>query len=150
MAILLLLMTMICRNSARGIILKEDAVILIHRLKNKKDYWVFPGGGVKKGESFVQALHRELWEELGITVTILSPLFTLHNQKEHRKQTDHFFLCTYREGTIGSGNGVEFTKRQHKNNQYRIELVESKRIAYLPIVPLKAKRTIMHILKRSS
>lgn len=38
--------------------------------------WEFPGGKVEKGESVRDALHRELYEELGIEVNLAYP-FTL-------------------------------------------------------------------------
>jgi len=41
-------------------------VLLCRHEKPGKEYWLLPGGGVKAGESLVDALHRELVEELGI------------------------------------------------------------------------------------
>jgi 8-oxo-dGTP diphosphatase len=44
----------------------NDAVLLCRHEKPGKEYWLLPGGGVHSGESLVDALHRELREELGI------------------------------------------------------------------------------------
>jgi 8-oxo-dGTP diphosphatase len=41
-------------------------ILLIRQEKPDKEYWLLPGGGVKAGESLVQALVRELREELGV------------------------------------------------------------------------------------
>lgn len=30
-------------------------ILLIHRIKEERDYWVFPGGGVEQGESLLTA-----------------------------------------------------------------------------------------------
>jgi 8-oxo-dGTP diphosphatase len=44
----------------------NDRVLLCRHEKPGKEYWLLPGGGVHSGESLVDALNRELWEELGI------------------------------------------------------------------------------------
>jgi ADP-ribose pyrophosphatase YjhB (NUDIX family) len=44
----------------------EDRILLCRHEKPGKEYWLLPGGGVNVGESLVDALHRELFEEVGI------------------------------------------------------------------------------------
>ncbi len=44
----------------------EGRILLCRHEKPGKEYWLLPGGGVNSGESLVDALHRELLEEVGI------------------------------------------------------------------------------------
>ena len=49
-------------------LLRWEARILLcrHEKAGRGEYWLLPGGGVNAGESLVDALHRELAEEVGI------------------------------------------------------------------------------------
>ena len=63
-------------------------------------YWEFPGGKVEAGESFAQALVRELQEELGITVTEMTPWITRHFVYPHARVEIRFFRVTAWTGDL--------------------------------------------------
>lgn len=63
-------------------------------------YWEFPGGKVEAGESFAQALVRELQEELGITVTAMTPWITRHFVYPHACVEIRFFRVTAWAGDL--------------------------------------------------
>jgi 8-oxo-dGTP diphosphatase len=54
------------RIRVSAILRREGRVLLCRHEKVGKEYWLLPGGGVNSGESLVDALHRELFEEVGI------------------------------------------------------------------------------------
>ncbi len=63
-------------------------------------YWEFPGGKVEAGESFAEALVRELQEELGIMVTAMTPWITRHFVYPHACVEIRFFRVTAWTGDL--------------------------------------------------
>ena len=61
------------RRVARVLLLGPGHRVLLLHAEHAADgpkFWVTPGGGLKRGESFEQAARRELWEETGLEVKI--------------------------------------------------------------------------------
>ncbi len=60
------------RLRVSALVRREGRILLCrHEKPDRGEYWLLPGGGVETGETLVQALHRELREELGIDETPL-------------------------------------------------------------------------------
>jgi 8-oxo-dGTP diphosphatase len=63
------------REAVRALVLDPDQRVLLVRFEfpSTGRRWALPGGGVEPGESHVDALHRELDEELGLREAVIGP-----------------------------------------------------------------------------
>jgi 8-oxo-dGTP diphosphatase len=59
------------RVSIKALITNEHGDFLLCKEDDGK--WELPGGGIDHGETAEQCLHREIYEEMGLTVTYVSP-----------------------------------------------------------------------------
>ena len=80
-----------------GIIFFQDHILCVQRPKNKLQYisekFEFPGGKIEKGETQKEALQRELFEELNITINIKSFYLTIVHEYPDFELTMHSFIC---------------------------------------------------------
>jgi len=80
-----------------GIIFFEDKILCVQRPKNKLTYisekYEFPGGKIEKGETNIEALNRELLEELNLNVDIKAFFTTVIHEYPDFELTMHSYVC---------------------------------------------------------
>lgn len=108
-----------------GVIIKDGKILLMHRLKDGQEYYVFPGGGVEEGETVEQSFVREMREELNLDINKYTKVFELDNQDRH----EVYYLVTDFNGTVKVGGPEK--ERTTDSNQYQPEWVELPRAAGL-------------------
>lgn len=114
------------RNSARSIIIRDGKVAMIHSLKY--DYYKFPGGGIEKSESPIEAMIRETREEAGLVVipeSVREYGFVHRIQRsdldatERFIQDNYYYLCEAMD-QVSSQQLDDYEARE----SYRLEYVE--------------------------
>lgn len=110
----------VVKRTARALLLDSDGagtprLVLIKRTKPGRDpYWITPGGGVEPDVdgSVIDALHREVDEELGAKVTDVVPAFVdtvphTTDGGEEGVKVQHFFACRLVSMDLSRRHGPE-------------------------------------------
>lgn len=119
------------QDRAAGIIIEDGKILLIHRFRDGKEYWVVPGGTVEEGETVKQTLDRELAEELAIEVRASKLLFKIKNLGRF----EYYFLVTKYEGSPRmSGSEMEWA---NEDNQYILERKDLAKLSEINLLPSK-------------
>jgi len=127
-----------------GIVTKDNKILLIHRQKNGKKYYVFPGGSVEKNEVNEEALIREIKEETSIKVEI-KRLVYVH---DYQTSQQYYYLCEYHGGRprLASGS-IEKQRMKTKNDFYQPLWVDISRLSGLLLYPLEIRDWLISDLK---
>ncbi|MDP2705469.1 MAG: NUDIX domain-containing protein [Patescibacteria group bacterium] len=86
---------MILRQRVAAIVVKEDTVLLMHRINDGKEYYSFPGGGKEENESLETGALRELSEETTVDAIIDRLVYKVIWDSGDE---NYFYLCNYISG----------------------------------------------------
>ena len=82
--------------SVAGLVTNDEGKILL--VNSPWRGWEYPGGLIEPGETFEEALHREIREEAGVEVEILSFVGICKNVEKNIVNID--FTCRYLSGEL--------------------------------------------------
>ncbi|MCP1292019.1 NUDIX domain-containing protein [Chromobacterium sp. S0633] len=125
------------RKRASIAIVDGGRILLMHRLKPGKDYYVLPGGGIKRRETAAIACVRETREETGLNVRLGGSLCVL----DAKDRVEHVFLAASHAGELRLG-GPELAK-MGPDNHYALEWLDREQ---LQRIKLKPKGLLPHCL----
>jgi 8-oxo-dGTP pyrophosphatase MutT (NUDIX family) len=98
------------------VLLTDDGVAAIERVRDGRTYYVLPGGQVEEGESPAEAARREAYEELGLLVKIRGVVAVVH----FGDSTQHYFCADVISGEFGAGDGPEMiSSAESERGSYR-------------------------------
>lgn len=131
------------RNRGSVVIIENNKLCLIKRVRNNTVYYVFPGGGIKAGETPKEAANREAIEELGVIVELKDCLAEIEYEG-----IQYFFLANIISGTIGTGQGEEFTERTRDRGTYLPMWVEIDVLSAIDVKPRVVAKKVKEFFDR--
>lgn len=143
----------IISERAAAFIIKDGAILLMHRIKNGKEYYAVPGGKVEDGETPELAACREAKEETNLDVVIGEKIMEFEREiyeSDGEKNyhgvnngvvKEYFFLVNSFSGEVALG-GPE-VERNSESNHYALEWVSFANLPSVELLPLNVKNFLV-------
>lgn len=135
---------------AVAIVIHDDQVLLMERRNQGKHYFVFPGGGVEKHETVIEAVVREVMEETSLTVKIEKLLYTHYYSDEFKgRSNQYFYLCSYIAGTPKLGEANEKEAMDKGTSYYKPQWISIDSLPNLLVYPLEIRDWLLIDIKNN-
>ena len=129
------------RQRASAIIIRNQEILLVRRENAQGQYFVFPGGGVKAGETPEQAVIREMREEAGVTVTSAEILQQITTERDDNV----LILCTLPPD-------VKLVWQEHHkqtaDNHYELVWISLSELPDLALYPFEGRNAVLRRFNR--
>ncbi len=130
------------KQAVRAIVIKDDALLVMHRNKFGHEYYTLVGGGVELGEDLEQALFRELQEETGVLVE--NPRLVYVEEADDMYGTQYVYACDYSAGEVAlSADSEESRINALGQNLYTPMWLPLSQLEAVPFVSPGLKRRIV-------
>ncbi len=132
------------RIRVSAIIERDNKVLLIYRIKDEKEYFVFPGGGIEDGESSTDAIKREIKEEIGINIENVKVAFEFEEKDPRRDNLQkhiYYAIDDFEGKPKWNSSGPEIHSEQ---NSYKLVWINKEKLKSMEnVYPEKAKQLLV-------
>ncbi len=133
------------KQSAIGIVVTENKILLMHRVNKGHEYYSYAGGGREEGESLEETVVREIEEE---TTVKIKPNRLIYKVTWDTGDENYFYLCEYISGVPRLNESSEEYEEMKKGLQvYDPQWVDISCLSELLIFPLEVRDLIIADLK---
>ncbi|MFX3675155.1 MAG: NUDIX domain-containing protein [Paenisporosarcina sp.] len=129
------------RNRGSAVLIEDNKVALIKRIKVDCVYYVFPGGGIEEGETPEEATKREAFEELGVQIFIKKEF-----SKIEFNGTQYFYLADIIDGVFGTGQAKEFLRNESNLGTYHPMWIEINNLPQIDVRPKEIAEKILTLV----
>lgn len=127
-----------------GFVIKDGKILLMHRIKDKEEYYVIPGGHRRIDEKGEEVVIREIEEETAIKA--INPKLAFEFKNYHNNNYDFYYICDWVSGLEPRLNGEEAI-RNCEENLYEPMWFDLTRVHEIPLYPTFAKEFIVRNFK---
>lgn len=129
------------RDRSSVVIIENQKVVLIQKIRDGSIYYVFPGGGIENGETPEAGAKREALEELGVEVKVKECI-----SEVEFNGTQYFFLSEIISGTLGTGQGEEYTDKNRDRGTYLPMWVDIESLSSIDVRPNEVALKVQSLL----
>jgi len=129
------------KDRSSVVIIENQKVVLIQRIRDGSIYYVFPGGGIENGETPEAGAKREALEELGVEVKVKECI-----SEVEFNGTQYFFLSEIISGTLGTGQGEEYTDKNRDRGTYLPMWVDIESLSSIDVRPNEVALKVQSLL----
>lgn len=122
-----------------GIVIKDNKILLMHRKKKGREFWVIPGGHRHEGEVGEEVVIREIAEETNIAVENAELVFEFRDYKKNN--FDFYYVCRWVSGEKPELVGEEAIENSEENF-YEPMWLELEKFSALNVLPKFAKEWV--------
>ena len=127
------------RPSAKALIIRDGKMLAIRLRDGEETFHIMPGGGQQPGEPLIEAVAREVAEELGVRVRVGDLAFVIEGtQGEAQHRIDLVFQCKY----LGE---IEHPTLHGDTNQVGFDWLDIATLNHSSLYPSKLRRAIMNL-----
>jgi 8-oxo-dGTP diphosphatase len=130
------------RDRASVVIVENNRVGLIKRIREGNVYYVFPGGGIENGEAPVNGAKREALEELGVEVKVINCIAEVEFH-----ETQYFFLSEIIDGEFGTGQGEEYIDENRNRGTYLPMWIDLDKLSSIDVKPKEVALKVQALFK---